>query len=626
MLIVLPFCNKDAIAAVKNVAWMKELDGKTAFECMLSWPVGTQRGHIEKMRAAAQQVFSKVHEFEYPESELTTWPAGANWAWQQVARWIPMITNYKGNSYPFEKVLPAGTPWLFLEPDAVPLKPGWMTTLFDEYKKGGKPFMGHIVQDMGHMNGVGIYPNNVSHFTKVALHAIHSAWDVMLKEETIELTHNANHLIQHCWGLASNDRPQHRGDDPVASFRDVSQMWRVLNAVKDEWRERGCPGIEPNPVLFHRTKDGSLIDCLMQAKASPTSSEITQKREGVASNGPSQQERDGFKSAPEASASVTDPNVCREGQIATGPACENPVTNSATVETDSKTGYVPVEEVRQVATPVQFPKTDIFIVTFAGDCGFRTDEKMRQVDCNWLRYCLHSIKKFASGFNSTVVLCPDRDIDVIEPVCREWGPDNTIIELFTEPEEKGMLAHMAMECSADQFCQADFTLHIDSDCIFAEPVTPADYFVNGKPVLLMEEYERFRGRYDAILRWKETSEAALGWTVTHEFMRRHPAVHYRSLYPQVRKAVEAKHKKPFWDWAISGQNSFPQSWSEYNVIGAVAWKLMRDKYHWIDLATDIRPKDKILQMWSHGGLDRPTDNGPYVPETPRNVLRKVLGI
>lgn len=548
MLIVCPFCNKDAPLAVKNLAWMFELDGRTSFECMLSWPEGTKDEYVQKMRAAASKVFSKVHEFTYSEDGVpTTWPAGANWAWQQVARWIPMITQFKGNTYPFPQVLPDRTPWLFLEPDAVPLKPGWMQTLADEYKRGGKPFMGHIVKQMGHMNGVAVYPNDVSAFARDAFHVVHSAWDVALKDQTIQLTHNANHLIQHCWVLI-NGQVSHNGDGIIATFRDTGEMHRLL---------------EPEAVLFHRTKDGSLIDCLMQRKAAPTISNYV------------------------------------------------PVVPPVPVATETK--LPTVEDVQAIYAPT-VPKVEIFVVTYHKDAEF-------------LKYCLYSIKKFARGFTGVTVVCPDRDHEVIEPVCREWGPENLTLEMFTEVEGKGMLHHMAIECMADQYClNCDYVLHFDSDCIFIEPVTPADYFGDGKPVLLMEAYERFKDKHPGVLRWQKATQEALARPIENEFMRRHPAVHYLDIYPKTREMVEAVHQKPFLVWALSGQNEFPQSWSEYNLLGAVAYIRARNKYHWINTGHDLLPKEKIHQNWSHGGLDRPSDTGAFVPLTPREIYKKILGI
>lgn len=610
MLIVLPFCNKDALTQLKNVRWMHELDGKTTFECMLAWPEGTRPDHVEQLKAAASKVFACVHEFNYVEATETTWPAGANWAWQQVAKWIPMITDYKGNWSPFKKVLKEGTPWLFLEADAVPLKPGWMKTLADEYVRGGKPFMGHIVKNMGHMNGVAVYPNHVAMLARDAFHAVHSAWDVMLKEQTIELTHNANHLIQHCWVLINHDTPSHNGDGPIASFRDVGHMHRIL---------------EPEAVLFHRTKDGTLIDCLMQARSTPVTlpqGKTHTQREGGhqptdASSGPTESKPylatavKGVESGA-AAPPVVETHSGEQPEGALVSPAGAPSIHPDDLDVPPRTKVVVLEQPQAEEAP-KIPRTEIFIVTYF-------------LDAEWLRHCLYSIKKFATGFAGVTVVFPDRDFDELSAVCLGAEIDHLTIEMFTEAEGKGMIHHMAVEMLADEYTRSDFILHMDSDCLFIEPVTPLDYFVEGKPVLLMEQYSRFAERYPTILQWKTTSEKALNFPCPFETMRRHPAVHHRSLYSRVRQRIEEVHKKPFLEYVLSCKPDFPQGISEFNVLGAYARQEMLDQYHWIDCAKEIRPREKIWQGWSHGGFDRPSDTGQFIPDTPRQVFKKVLGI
>ena len=509
--------------AFKNLQWIHELDGKLPYRCMIPYEDGTDASIVKAMIDLAKETFADVHEFPYPEAQNKGWPAGANWAWQNVARYIPMF--YTKNE-----------PWLWLEADAIPLKKGWLDTLVAEYTKSGKAFMGHIVADMGHMNGVGIYPNHVSWFAKKPFMVEQSAWDVAIREEAEGETHNANHLIQHCWGLASNDKPQHRGDDPVASFRDTGHMLRI---------------IEPDAVLFHRCKDGSLIDCLQQIhRGTPVMSVAEPLRSDLA--------------------------------------------------------WRALWDAQSAA----FAETEIFIVTY-------------KKDAIWLKHCLRSIKKFASGFSGTTVVCPTRDITDIEPVCGHLP--GTTIKTFDEVEGKGMLHHMAIKCMADQFCDAQYILHTDSDCIFIEPVTPADYFVDGKPVLLKEHFDRFREKHAGVLKWKVCAEDALGFEVTHETMRRHPAVHPRWLYPLVRTRVENVHKRPFLDYVLSKQNAYPQTFTEFPTLGGFALAMHPDKYHWIDTGEVLPPKDKLAQFWSHGGLDRPTDTGAWPGETPRSIIERILG-
>lgn len=243
-------------------------------------------------------------------------------------------------------------------------------------------------------------------------------------------------------------------------------------------------------------------------------------------------------------------------------------------------------------------------------------------DAEWLAWCLKSIQKFASGFSGVTVACPSRDFHVIEPIVKAHGAK---IAGYEEVEGKGMVQHMALNCMADEYVFSDYALHMDSDCIFIEPVTPEEYFRDGKPVLLIEEYEHFRESHPGVYYWKYCTEEALGRPVLYETMRRHPAVHPRGVYPKVRAAVERHQKKSFFDWAIEGKNDFPQSWSEFNLIGAVALEECKDDYYWWDLGKEPWPKCKLAAFWSHGGLERLSDRPPFAGRKPIEVMHDLIG-
>lgn len=252
---------------------------------------------------------------------------------------------------------------------------------------------------------------------------------------------------------------------------------------------------------------------------------------------------------------------------------------------------------------------EIFIVTY-------------HKDADWLVWCLRSIRKFATGFTGVTVACPYRDLDIIFPICKVFGAN---FRGYEEQEGKGMIQHMALNCMADEYTTYDFVLHMDSDCIFIEPVTPEEYFKDGKPILLIEEYEHFREPHPGVYYWKACTESALGRPVIYETMRRHPACHPRTTYPRVRDAVERHQKKRFVEWALSGRNEFPQDWSEFNLIGAVALEECKEDYYFWDLGKEPWPKDKLAAFWSHGGLDRINDREPFNGRKPINVMHEIIG-
>lgn len=250
-------------------------------------------------------------------------------------------------------------------------------------------------------------------------------------------------------------------------------------------------------------------------------------------------------------------------------------------------------------------RVDILVVSYAKDA-------------EWTRYCLASIQKFARGFGSVFLVVPRQHLEHFDKVPAR-------IHAFDErPAPLGHLHHLLMKCTADEISPyADFILHLDADCIFAEPVTPEDYFVDGKPVLLYQAYDSMTEDCSC---WKQPTQDALGFEVEYEFMRRHPAVHYRQFYKVLRHHVSTVNKQPFADYLFSRKPNFPVGFSEFNALGALAFHQGWD-YHFIDLAKEPRPPDKLIQFWSHGKLDEPQDiwlDGKKINVVPRQVIDEVL--
>ncbi len=254
------------------------------------------------------------------------------------------------------------------------------------------------------------------------------------------------------------------------------------------------------------------------------------------------------------------------------------------------------------------PKVSLLYVTFRRDLEF-------------LDYSLQSFRKYCKGFAGVTIVVPTVDIDAFLPFEKKYGTPEcpVLIKNFLEFPGKGFVHHLAMACYADVFNpSADYTLHLDPDCLWIKPTTPDDYFVTccdsstdiynkdleyQKPVLLVEPFEAILqaghvGRYG----WKKVVEDALRFEVTHETMCRHPAVHYRKLYPMVRKLIEIAHCCPFTDYVLKQKNSFPQGFAEFPTMGAVAMKYFYNDYHFIDRGFDGErkdPKPHLEQLWSY---------------------------
>ncbi len=135
-------------------------------------------------------------------------------------------------------------PWLFIEPDCVPLKKGWLDALEAEYVRGGKPFMGAHVQIERvpeHMSGNGIYPQDTPALAPTIV--MHTNWITEGRE----------------YELAFD----------IAGAREVLSQAHFTNLIQHVFRHKGFKSraefdalIDPNAVVFHSNKDGSIYQYL----------------------------------------------------------------------------------------------------------------------------------------------------------------------------------------------------------------------------------------------------------------------------------------------------------------------------------------------------------------------------
>ena len=258
--------------------------------------------------------------------------------------------------------------------------------------------------------------------------------------------------------------------------------------------------------------------------------------------------------------------------------------------------------------------TEIFIVSYAKHFP-------------WLSYCLQSTSKFATGFSGITVLIPRGQESQLPDDIK--NSTSYKICLGDEWPGRGMTWHMAQIMRADQWCpQADFILHTDSDCLFTEPVTPDDYFVDGKPVLYYERFSTLTKKHPDVGVWQRVTQECLPFPVLYETMRRHPAVHHRNVYAEARGAIVTKTKQPVDDYIKSCREEYPNGFCEFVTLGNVVMhqEHLRKQYHLVDTAEFKNgwPRQKICQFWSHSPPhipQRPTFRGEPFECTPEQLLK-----
>jgi hypothetical protein len=163
------------------------------------------------------------------------------------------------------------------------------------------------------------------------------------------------------------------------------------------------------------------------------------------------------------------------------------------------------------------------------------------------------------------------------------------------------LGQQVTKLYADRYSDADYICHVDSDCVFQRPTTPADLTVKGLPYVLMAPYARL----DSHVPWRRLTEQFLGTPVAFEFMRRPPYTFPRWLYPQLRQWCQQQHATPL-DRYVMGRP--PRGFSEFNALSALAHSQHRDAFTWIDVTAQEPPPAPCRVYWSRMHPDAATDD------------------
>jgi len=173
--------------------------------------------------------------------------------------WIP------GSNYMFLKVsetIQQNTklPWLWCEPDCVPIRAGWLDALASAYDDCPTRFLGaHVLQSNQpgmppiHLSGCAIYDAQAHEGMKAFCQG-NGAFDIASANFTVPRSINST-LFQYFWGKPAL----------APTFKEIKSDGDPENTIPMGY-------LTSKAVLWHRNKDGTLIDCLrkrMSAKVAP---------------------------------------------------------------------------------------------------------------------------------------------------------------------------------------------------------------------------------------------------------------------------------------------------------------------------------------------------------------------
>jgi len=210
-------------------------------------------------------------------------------------------------------------------------------------------------------------------------------------------------------------------------------------------------------------------------------------------------------------------------------------------------------------------KTSIITVTYDKDLEF-------------LKYNLKSIKKFCQGYHENIIVIDDHNNDCTKT--RKYL-DSIEQKYIVNNEAKhlpiGYIRQQYMKYFMDDYLGSiDYVCSVDSDNIFNGNNEPSCFFNNGLPVIGMQKWSDMKCHS-----FRQCANKTLGFDVPYNFMRRMPLVYPLWLFKEVRDYIEKEHSQSFLSYFRNLKHT-----SEYNILGAYAYKFHRDSFYWVDVIDD----------------------------------------
>ncbi len=213
--------------------------------------------------------------------------------------------------------------------------------------------------------------------------------------------------------------------------------------------------------------------------------------------------------------------------------------------------------------------------------------KSYQKDFWLLHYSLISLAKNVTGYNNIILLIPENEKHDFDT---RNLPERTLIHYVNE-EGNGYLFQQWCKINAAQYSTADFILFADSDCIFDHPIDLSTFIPY--PEILYTDYKQLP---DAII-WQKPTSALIGEKQQYEFMRRNCLIYHRSTLININK----------WNTGLKEIILNSDRFSEFNLIGAYAFKYEQGNYNFINTDDCILSQPKSQQVWSHASKEKGAD-------------------
>ena len=200
-------------------------------------------------------------------------------------------------------------------------------------------------------------------------------------------------------------------------------------------------------------------------------------------------------------------------------------------------------------------------------------------DLEYLKLNLQSINKFCKSYHENIVVIDDHKNDCdqtrqyLDSINQKYIVDTTAKNI-----KIGYIRQQYMKLFSEQHVcsDTDFICHVDCDNLFFSVHEPSVYFEGPLPVLGIQSWSTMNKIF------KPVTDQTLEYESDFNFMRRMPLVYPAQLFHELRSYItELKGD------LIEYLNTLPTI-SEYNLLGAYAYKFKRDSFHWVDVKKNAK--------------------------------------
>lgn len=227
MLVAVPFHGQDAELAADLLHWIEQLGGVSNHDALLVIDAGVDWSVAVEILSIANRAFRHV-ELLSTENPETGWPRAANVMFLRAAEYCAQTAR----------------PFLWLEPDCVPISKDWLARIQSEYSGG---FLGHIYECNSPglprrlLSGIAVYPATAHQIIHPDVgNQPHLAWDVSAAERILPHAVDSP-LFHHFWGQ-----------------KDLPPTFALHKQPESPSNTLTLDHIRKGTVLFHRNKDGTL--------------------------------------------------------------------------------------------------------------------------------------------------------------------------------------------------------------------------------------------------------------------------------------------------------------------------------------------------------------------------------